>query len=178
MQHGDHQQPLYQTQTWVQCGTSMTTSAAHPPASDLQREIERTAAEGSESFQRARVASARRRNAEAGGSEAGGRKLLQAESRPLTFHFAYQLDASTSQAEASYLKESLMPAAAAVLSRSLQVRPQHTVRHAQQRPLPVQQLLVHVTARKYCRNTRPRARAHCTADSVWAAHVIAAAKVC
>lgn len=89
-------------------------------ASDLQREVEREAAEGSQAFQRARIAEQRR--ASAVRDAASGRALLQAASRPLTFHFDYQLDSSTTQAEASYLKETLMPAAAAVLSRSLQVR--------------------------------------------------------
>jgi hypothetical protein len=110
----DRGQPNVRHSDW--CG--------HAAASALQLEDESGAAPGSREALRKR-AIARRQTANDAATWAAGaaarRSLQQRELHHLQMHFEYQLDASTTQAQASYLQETLMPAAAAVLSRSLRV---------------------------------------------------------
>lgn len=106
----------------------------HSEASAVQRTLEAAAAKGSREALAAR-ARKRRHNVTADPVDAAklahaGRRLQQDSPHPLTLHFDYQLDSSTTQAEASYLKDTLMPAAAAVLGRVIQVRILHRQRMA------------------------------------------------
>ena len=68
---------------------------------------------------------ARKQRARAARHDAAGQRGLRQSappSRPLKIHWDFQLHPTTSKAEESYLRETLTPAAAAVLARSVRVR--------------------------------------------------------
>lgn len=89
----------------------------HAAAAATRDALAAEAAPGSVAARKERARAAKR-------GAAGQRALQQAPpSRPLKIHWDFQLHPSTTKAEESYLRETLTPAAAAVLARSIRVRP-------------------------------------------------------
>jgi hypothetical protein len=109
-----HREHLHRHDHW--CG--------HTAAAALRQQQQEKAAPGSvDALRKHALQNAHSEDAaKSGPSLTGSRGLRAGGLRPLKIHWEFQLKETVTAAEESYLRDTLMPAAAAVLARVVQVR--------------------------------------------------------